>query len=406
MLAQRPLAPSDEATASGDYSVDMTPHAERALFDLPPDTLYLDTAAHAPMLHAAREAGMAALARGNRPWTPDATAWEARVEQARARAAGWFDGDAEEVAFIPSVAYGVATAARTLPLARGDAVLVLEGQFPSNLLAWQQRCAEVGADIVVARRTRERDWTAAVLDAFATHPRVRIAALPQARWDDGALLDLDAIALHARAARIALVLDLSQSLGALPADVARWQPAFVVSVGYKWLLGPTGLALLWAAPQWREHGRPIEQHWSAREDDEVWRFEAGRPPRFRRGARRFDAGGVLDPLRLGMFEVAQSQLHAWGADAVQARLRALTTAFDDALDTSGLGAWKTPGHASHLCGVRPPPAAFAAVASALQAAGITCTARRGVLRIAPHLHVSTADIARCVAVMAAAARSG
>jgi hypothetical protein len=103
MLAQRPLAPSDEATASGDYSVDMTPHAERALFDLPPDTLYLDTAAHAPMLHAAREAGMAALARGNRPWTPDATAWEARVEQARARAAGGFDGDAVGVEFIPSV---------------------------------------------------------------------------------------------------------------------------------------------------------------------------------------------------------------------------------------------------------------------------------------------------------------
>jgi hypothetical protein len=91
---------------------------------------------------------------------------------------------------------------------------------------------------------------------------------------------------------------------------------------------------------------------------------------------------------------------------VQARLRALTAALDDALEAFGLATWKIPAHAPHFCGVHPPAAKFDAVVSALQAAGIACTARRGVLRIAPHLHVSTADIAHCVAVMAAAARSG
>src|SRR6478672_3538259 len=160
--------------------------AWRALFDLPPRAVYLDTAAHAPMLHAVREAGIAALASGNRPCTPDADAWEARTQQARTLAAHWFDGDADAVAFVPSVANGVVIAARNLPLARGDAVLVLDNQFPSNLLAWQQRCADVGADIVVARPAPGQDWTAAVLDAFVIHPQIRIAAVAQARWDDGA----------------------------------------------------------------------------------------------------------------------------------------------------------------------------------------------------------------------------
>jgi len=379
----------------------------RALFDLPARGLpgsgvYLDTAAHAPMLRTARDAGVAALAGGNRPWTPDAPAWEARVERARALAAAWFDGVADAIAFVPSAAYGVATAAGNLPLARGEAVLVLDGQFPSNLLAWQERCHVVGAHIAVARRGRGEDWTHAVLAAIEAHPQLRVAALPQAYWHDGALLDLDAIApaLHARG--VALVLDLSQSLGALPADIALWKPDFVVSVGYKWLLGPTGLSLLWAAPRWRERGIAIEQHWSARDDRQVWTFDPGTLPRFRSGARRFDAGGVLDPLRLGMFEAAQAQLRRWQPGQVPSHLRRLLDALDAGLDARGMGEWKTPGRAPHFCGVRPPPERFEAIATALKAARIECTARRGALRIAPHLHVSQDDIAHCVEVMAAA----
>ena len=377
---------------------------ERAAFALPAaPALYLDTAAHAPMLRAARDAGVAARAAGNRPWKPDESAWEARIERARALAAAWFDGDPDGVAFVPSVAYGVASAARNLPLARGEAVLVLENQFPSNLLAWQERCLQAGARIVAARRERGQDWTQAVLAAADAHPQLRIAALPQAHWHDGALLDLDAIATTLRRRGIALVLDLSQSLGALPADVARWQPDFVVSVGYKWLLGPTGLGLLWAAPPWRARGIAIEQHWSARDARDVWRSDPEVLPRLRDGARRFDGGGLFDPLRLGMFEAAQAQLRRWRPARVLDHLRGLLVALDDGLDARGLGDWKTPRHAPHLCGVRPPAQRFEAVAAALRDAGIECTARYGALRIAPHLHVSQADIARCVEVLAAAA---
>jgi len=140
---ERPLARGDERPAAPIKVRPMSHPADtdgdwRALFDLPArgqpvSSVYLDTAAHAPMLRSARDAGVAALAGGNRPWTPDAPAWEARVERARALAAAWFDGDADAIAFVPSVAYGVAIASRNVPLARGEAVLVLDGQFPSNL---------------------------------------------------------------------------------------------------------------------------------------------------------------------------------------------------------------------------------------------------------------------------------
>src|SRR5690606_39367584 len=51
----------------------------------------------------------------------------------------------------------------------------------------------------------------------------------------------------ARAHDAALVVDASQSLGAYPFDVAEIQPDFLVTVGYKWLLGPYALGYLYVA---------------------------------------------------------------------------------------------------------------------------------------------------------------
>ncbi|WP_267117622.1 aminotransferase class V-fold PLP-dependent enzyme, partial [Xanthomonas sacchari] len=244
-------------SASAGALVDFDTAAEA--FALPPGVRYLDTASKGLRLHRALVAGQAALAESIAPWTLSFDAWRAQIEDLRALAATTlFSGDGEGVAMVPSAAYGLAIAARQVPLAAGDAVLLLDGQFPSNLLAWQQRCAESGAHLAVVRRAPGQDWTDAVLATLDAHPRVRVATLPNAYWRDGGLLDLDRIAPRVHAAGAMLVLDLSQSLGVLPARLDAWRPDFVVSVGHKWLLGPMGLAWLWASPHWRAHGVPFE----------------------------------------------------------------------------------------------------------------------------------------------------
>lgn len=339
------------------------------------------------------------------PWTQSFDALDARVEALRRCAAmTLFDNDVEGLAIVPSAAYGIATAARNLPLNRGDAVLVLEDQFPSNLLAWQQRCTAAGASIVVARRDGGMDWTEAVLAALDQHPRVRVVAIAQAHWHDGAVLDLARIAARTCAIDSALVLDLSQSLGAMPVDLAAWQPDFIIAVGYKWLLGARGLAWLWAAPRWRDEGVAIEQHWSAREDAEVWRFDATHAPHHRAGARRFDAGGVVDGERIAIAEAAFAQLRAWGVPGIMQHLAERTAALDAALDAHGLAAWKTPGHAPHFTALRPPPTLLNSVAAAFHREGIVCTHRAGMLRLAPHLHVAVDAMHHVVAVAARVVR--
>lgn len=381
-----------------DPSLDPVPlHAARDAFVLPQRRLYVDFAAQNLRLHRAHAVAQAALEALTRPWENDWHAWAAQAERVRAQAALLFDGEADGVAFVPSAAYGLALAARALPLAADEAVLVLDDAFPSNLLPWQQRCRERGARLVAVRRGT--DATEAVLEAIERTPALRTVAVEHAHWHDGARLDLDTIAAACQTRGIALVLDLSQSLGAMPADIARWRPAFAVTVGYKWLLGMHGLCVLWASPHWRNHATPLEAHWSAHEARADWSFDAARDNASRPGARRFDAGEIVDALRLSVAEVGFAQLHAWGIDAIATRLGTLTarlrSQLDDGFDAPRDGA-------PHLIGLRPRRATADACMHALRNERVVCTARFGVLRIAPHLHVDEADIDRVASVLRAA----
>lgn len=371
-------------------------------FALAPDRLYLDCAAHAPTLRSVQAAAEAALAAAcKRPWTQDWETLERLIERVRAGAARLFDGDAEGVALVPSVAYALSVAAANVPLRAGDAVLLLAEQFPSNLLPWQQRCADTGARLRVVRDPGG-DWTPAVLDALHAHPDVRGVALPQVDWRDGRLIDVDRIADAARARGAWLVLDLSQSLGALPADITRWRPAFVASAGYKWLLGADGLAFLWAAPGMRA-GAPLEHSWFNRVARDDWQFPTDRPAAFLPGARRYDGSGLIDTVRLAKAEAAFAQLAAWDPGALVAHLALRTAALRDAVQARDVPIDVATPSAPHLMGLRP-GTAWDACVRALGDARIDVTARQGVLRIAPHLHVDV-DAMRRVADVLAGARA-
>jgi selenocysteine lyase/cysteine desulfurase len=269
---------------------------------------------------------------------------------------------------------------------------VTASAFPSQVLAWHPRCRDDGARLVVARPAPGESETDAVLRMLDADPAIRVLSLAHVSWVDGSVLDLDTIAAHARARGVALVLDLSQSLGALPARIAAWQPAFAVSVGYKWLLGPGGLAYLWVAPAWRDRGEPIEQHWRARDPAAVWREDPAAEPPYRAGARRYDAGEVPSPLRLAMAGTALRQIHAWRIEriavALQSRVRTLARALHD----EGLDTWLPGPVASHILGLRPPQAQWLAIGAALRQAGVITTLRRGCVRLAPHLHVGVEQL--------------
>ena len=354
-------------------------------FDVPDDVAYFNTANLAPQLHRVRAAGHAALERRARPWTIEPRDWFADVERLRGLFGGLVGGDAEGVALVPATSYGFAVAARVLGVGPGDRVLVLAEEYPSGIYTWRA----TGADIVTVTREHGGTWTEAVLATL--DERVTVVSVPNVHWTDGALVDLVAVGERAREVGARLVVDGSQSVGALPLDVAAVRPDFLVSVGYKWLLGPFGVGYLHVAQQHRV-GEPIEQNWILREGSEDFARLVDYRDGYQPGARRFDVGERTQFELLPMAVAALEQLHEWGVPEVARRLGTLTAGIAGRLAERGLDPLPQDGRGPHLLGVRLPEHARGSVLPALAAAKCYAAVRGETLRIAPHLHVTDRDV--------------
>ena len=142
-------------------------------------------------------------------------------ERARRAAARQIEADPADVALISSVAYGVATAAKSLAVPVGSRVLVLQDDHSSPVLEWMTR-AEAGRFLVeTVQRPSNGDWTAALLAAIERPGAapVAVASFSSVHWSDGGAVDLARVAPALRARGAAMLVDATHSAGVLPLDV-------------------------------------------------------------------------------------------------------------------------------------------------------------------------------------------
>lgn len=377
-------------------STDLLPN-QRALFDLPRDVAYLNCASMSPLLRAATEAGIEAIRRRARPWSLGGDTWFDAAEALRGTAARLMGTEADAIALVPAVSYGVAIAAANVPVARGQNVVILHEQFPSNAYAWRELTRTRDAELRIARRAPADDWTAAVLEAIDRNTAV--VALPYCHWTDGTRVDLVTVGARAREVGAALVVDASQAFGALPLELASVQPDFLVSVGYKWQLGPYSLGYLYAAPQWCRSGRPIEHSWATRKGAEDFAALTDYAAEYRPGARRFDMGEysqfVLAPIALA----GLTQLLDWGVERVQATLRRVTDRIAAEAEALGLEVLAPERRVGHLLGIRFPGGLPPDLAQRLDAARVHVSIRGDAVRVSPHLYNDEQDVARFLEVL-------
>jgi selenocysteine lyase/cysteine desulfurase len=360
----------------------------RDLFDVPADVTYLNCANMAPRLRAVSRAGNEAIASMATPWRLRAADWFSGAERLRALAARVMRADTDGVALVPAASYGIAVAAANVPVARGQSIVVLDQQFPSNVYAWRDLARERGARIATVQRD-----TDSVLSAIDHDTAV--VAVPNCHWTDGRVIDLEAVSARTRAVGAALVIDASQSLGASPLDVARLQPDFLVAVGYKWLLGPYGLGYLYVAPRWRDTGVPLERSWLTRRGSEDFARLVDYTDDYRAGARRFDAGEFPQFHLVPMACSALEQILAWEIPEIQRTLIALTQRL-----VERTAAYGYTGRAGHFVGLRRTGGIPANLTADLLREQIYVSIRGDSIRVAPHLHNDVADIDRLIAVLA------
>ena len=222
---------------------------------------------------------------------------------------------ADEVGFAGSTSHALGIVATGIDWKAGDNCVVADGDFPANVVTWKnlQHKHDIQVRLIPHRPTMDLgiEDLAPLVDE-----RTRIVSLSSANFLSGYGLDLNSIGAWLHERNVLFCVDAIQTLGAVEVDVTHVD--FVCADAHKWLLGPCGIAVLWARQSALEHLRPAILGWLATQNRDNWFAYDTKPistaERFMPGERNYlgivglDAAlGVL--LEAGSDHVARQVAH-------------------------------------------------------------------------------------------------
>ncbi|MEY2454295.1 MAG: hypothetical protein QOD92_3869 [Acidimicrobiaceae bacterium] len=378
----------------------MTTPLPRDQFPVVEHYRYFDHAGISPIPRVAADAAQWAVDRTMLQGKVDYEELEVRQDAARDAAAALMGVPTNDVAFIKNTAEGVAFVASGLEWAPGDRVVLPDHEFPSNVYPWLAlRDLGVEVDLVHPLGDGGALPIAEFERVLAAGPPPKVVAVSWVQYGRGWRTDIAALARVSHDAGALLCVDAIQGLGLLPAALADWNVDFAMAGGYKWLLGPEGVGVLYVAEHARDRLRPLEPGWASvthRGDYEnlelVWADSA----------RRFESGSfnMIGTMALGAS--LQLLLEA-GVDAIWSHVDGLCDHLVDGLagiDDVRVLSDRSPDGRSGIVTFLIEGVSTNELAARLRSENFVFGSRGGGIRIAPHGYNTSDEIDALVAAAA------
>lgn len=369
-------------------------------FDIEEDATYLNTAACAAMPRVAVCAVQASLEANKFPHRMSDALFFEVSKRLRASLAMMIGAKPEEIALTTGASTGVAAVAHLLAWKPGDEVISATGEFPLQYATWKPMEQREGVKLKIVAPAG-RFITADDLSAAIT-PRTRVVSVSHVRFDDGSLLDAARLAAACHEQGAMLVLDVSQSCGAVPMDVKQLGADFLVCAGYKWLLGPYGTGFFWSKNEHLDKVRPGPFYWTA-QDTETFSALNFIDPTPSRNAKRWDAAeaSTYFNLNLSAMDAAVDLVLRMGPELVREHNRNLIQLLFDSLPEQCIPAspLDSTQRGPYGCFMGPSAQETAELYQKLQKQNVVVSMREGKIRVSPHLFNSERDIERLISII-------
>jgi selenocysteine lyase/cysteine desulfurase len=296
----------------------------------------------------------------------------------------------DEVGLLFSTAEGENVVAAGLELNAGDNVVIDELHYDTEFVLYRALEKQKGIQLRIAKH-RAGTVTAADIEPLVDR-RTRLVSVAWVSHQNGFCHDMKSIAEVAHARGALVYADAIQAVGTFPIDVVASGVDVLCAGSYKWLLAGWGVAPIYVRTAIADRlvlDRYGEMHAGRQLPDQSFEIATS--------AKRFDycsrAFGDVYTLGAGL-----SYLEQVGVGRIeQHTIDGLARQLQQGLDRQGHRLFTPMGNRSAIVTFHTSKA-MGDVRAAFKAANIEVTVRNGMVRIAPALFNTAADIEQCLAV--------
>ncbi|CAI1739054.1 Cysteine desulfurase [Serratia quinivorans] len=240
----------------------------------------------------------------------------AQLEEIRQQAADFLHANVNEIAFTRNGSEGISLIAQGITWQAGDEIIVPDTEILSNISPWLRLQQRYGVNVVTAKANEEGVLELEHIASLITH-KTRLLTFCSLSNASGAIQPVQALCALARQHGVLSLVNASQSLGLLAADVKALGCDFLAACGRKGLRAIEGTGILYVREEHITQLEPCLVGW--------WNssFDAQGQLILPATAKRFEAGCPNVPGILSMGAAITYAQHQ-GMAAIEQRVRALT----------------------------------------------------------------------------------
>ena len=272
-------------------------------------------------------------------------------------------------------------------------VVSTEIVFPSTVYPWQRVASSTGCEIRLAKEKDNFIHINEIITLIDQHTAV--VCISHVEYGNGQTFDLHLLAEAAHNHGALLVVDATQSAGAIPIDVQACPVDALISGAYKWLCGPFGAAFMYLAPHLQTKLEPGLVGFRSHKN--MWDLDASRID-YPQAAQKFEFSTMAFGCAVGLTR-AINFLNDVGVENIFQYNRQLADRLIEGLQTRGAVITSPLEDKSRSSIVR---AHFENIGSnkiiqSLKGAGVFVSRRGDSIRFSPHLYNSMSDIDKALA---------
>jgi len=367
---------------------------QKTKFILSKKITYLNCAYMSPMLKKVEKAGVKGIKQKRKPYHITPIDFFKTSGLVKKRFSSIIDcKNHNRIAIIPSASYGLANVVNNISIKEKDEIILLDEQFPSNVYPWLNLKERSKAKLVFIKRPDTlidsgKKWNEEILAAITN--KTKVVAIGNIHWACGTLFDLIAIRKKTAEVGALLIIDGTQSIGALPLSIEKIQPDALICAGYKWLMGPYSIGVAYYG-NYFDKGIPIEDNWINRRGSENFSGLINYNDKYGELASRYNVGEQSNFILLPMLLAGLNQIESWGVKNIQDYCKNLISEEIKKVNQKKYWIEKENYRANHLFGIKQLDNKVNLIEK-LKSKKISVSIRGDKIRVSPHVYNDKREI--------------